>query len=403
MRLDLLIDRELFAEIFSKTLSSYLANKFNWSGEVCYGKSKPRIKKYFLVNTKLNLIYHRKQNTNILRQLASEYAYHPNLIRKLAQHLYVRYAVSMPLRRFLSSYYVSMNPFPKQCTNWCILPGNNSIRIVDIENNECIVLRKDGFNKNYMRNLIRLRNRYPELPGPQILHFDLGAGWYVEERIKGLPLNRLNNDLRMTRVTNSARLSMLHLYDQTSSKVECSVWRRSIAQEIYSAIHSLPEVYSLVLRQQVESFVKRLILHLAEFYPEKKFVDIVQSHGDFQPANILMPTVSDQRLVYLIDWEYTGKRCRWYDAMVFELHSRSPKGLASRITRWLSDEKIAHHSIEWCRLDRKDTAAGYVAATFLLEDLLLRLVDTTIPGLRQPDKGFLCFVDELLSVNPNTF
>ena len=60
-------------------------------------------------------------------------------------------------------------------------------------------------------------------------------------------------------------------------------------------------------------------------------VDTAQSHGDFQPANILIPTVSDQRNVYLIDWEYTDKRCRWYDAMVFVLNSRSPIGLAGRV------------------------------------------------------------------------
>jgi len=138
---------------------------------------------------------------------------------------------------------------------------------------------------------------------------------------------------------------------------------------------------------------------LAEFHKEEKPIDIVQSHGDFQPANIIIPTVSDQRLVYLIDWEYTEKRCRWYDAMVFELHSRSPVGLASRISEWLSDENIAFLSIQWCGIDKTGSSARYIVATFLLEDLLLRLVDTTIPGLRQPNSGFLRFIDELLSVN----
>jgi len=403
MRLDLLLDREPFAEVFSRTFSAYLTNRFNWSGEIRWERSKPSLQNYFLVNTKLNLIYPQTLNTNTLRLLASEYAYHPNWFRRIAQRLYVRYAVSTRLRRLFSSYYVSIHPFPKKWTNLCILPGNNSIRIIDIENNECIVLQKDGYNKNHMRNLTHLRKQYPELPGPRLFWSNPSIGWYAEERIEGLPLNRMDDDLRITRAVNNAKQSMLYLYNQTSSKVECSVWRRSITQKIYVAVDNLPKIYSCLLRKQVKSFVKRLVLHLAEFHKAEKLVDIVQSHGDFQPANILIPTVSDQRSVYLIDWEYTEKRCRCYDAMVFELHSRYPIGLASRISQWLSDENIAYQSIKWCGLDKTESFSRYVMATFMLEDLLFRLAETTIPKLQGPNKGFLSFIGELLSVNLDTF
>ena len=165
----------------------------------------------------------------------------------------------------------------------------------------------------------------------------------------------------------------------------------------------LPEIYPWSLRQQVTHSVKNLASLLVEIHTVEKMVDTVQSHGDFQPANILIPTVSDQRSVYLIDWEYTDKRCRWYDAMVFELHSRSPIGLASRIHQWLSDENRAYQSIEWCGLDQTESFSRYVIVTFLLEDLLFRLADTTIPGLRQPDKGFLTFIDQLSLVNLDSF
>ena len=403
MRLDLLLDREPFAEVFSRTFSTYLTNYFNWSGKIFWQRSKPLVQNYFLVNKKLNLIYPQTLNTKTLRLLAYEYTYHPNFIRRMAQRLYVHFAVSMPLRKLLSSNYVLIHPFPKKCNNICILPGNNSIRIIDIENNECIVLQKDGFNKNYMRNLIRLRQQYPKLPGPRLFRSDISVGWYAEERVQGLPLNRLDDDLQITSAINSARQSMLHLYNQTSSQVDFSIWRRSITRKIYAAVDNLPEVYSLSLRKQVKSFVKKLIMHLAEPHKEEKLIDIVQSHGDFQPANILIPTVYDQRSVYLIDWEYTQKRCRYYDAMVFELRSRSPIGLANRISQWLSDENLAYQSIKWCGLDQTESFDRYVIATFLLEDLLFRLVDTKIPELRKPNKGFLSFIDELLSLKLVSF
>lgn len=399
MRLDLLIDREPFAKIFSRTLSSYLASQFNWSGDICFKRRKPRRKNYFLVNTKLNLIHPRTLNTNTLRVLASEYAFHPHLIRRIAQRLYVHYAVLMPLQRLFSSYYVSVHPFPEECANWCILPGNNSIRIIDVESNECIVLQKDGFNKNYMRNLISLRKQFLEIPGPRILRAYQGVGWYSEERIQGLPLNRIDNDLLITSALKSARQSMLRLYDQTSSEVEWAVWRKSITQKIFAALDCLPDVYPSSLRKEVENTVNKFVVYLAKFHKEEKPIEIVQSHGDFQPANILIPTSSDQRPVYVIDWEYTEKRCRWYDAMVFELQSRSPIGLANRVSKWLSDEDFACFSIEWCGLDEGQSSARYVVGTFLLEDLLLRLVDTTIPGLRKPNSGFLSFIDELFSID----
>ena len=395
MRLDLLLDREPFKEVFSRTLSGYLASQFSWSGKICWQRSKPLLQNYFLVNKKLNLIYPQTLNTQTLRLMASEYGFHPNLIRRKVQQLYVHYAITIPLRSLLSTYYVLTDPLPVVCANWCIIPGNSSIRIVDLENNECIVLQKDGFNKNHMRDLINIRKQYPELPGPKIYRSNLTAGWYVEERIQGLPLNRLGDNLRIKNATNSARQSMLHLYKQTSSKVDFLLWRQSVTQKINDALDRLPEIYPSSLRQQVTNSVNNLVSFLVKIHTVGMMVDTAQSHGDFQPANILIPTVSDQRNVYLIDWEYTDKRCRWYDAMVFELNSRSPIGLAGRVHQWLSNEDQAYQSVEWCGLNKVESFSRYVIFTFLLEDLLFRLVDTTIPGLRKPDKGFLTFVDEL--------
>ena len=130
-------------------------------------------------------------------------------------------------------------------------------------------------------------------------------------------------------------------------------------------------------------------------FSKLKSVETVQSHGDFQPANILVPTDTDQRAVYLIDWEYTARRCRWYDALVFGLRSRSPKGLAARISDWLFDHEQAFQSISWSGLKRPGFIPDFVLASFLMEDLLFRLDDTNVPGLLQPNVGFLTFVDEL--------
>ncbi len=403
MRLDLLLDREPFLEIFSKTLSSYLFNRFNWDGEVRWNKREPQDNKSFFVNTKLNLIYPQTFDVNILRQLASEYSYNPNFILGIAQRFYAYFAISKPVQEFLSAYYLSINPLPEVCNHWCILPGNNGIRIVDVKGDECIVLQKNGFNEKYMRNLISLRKQYPDLPGPRLFRFNLADGWYAEERISGLPLNRLGDKLRIASALESARKSMVELYDQTSSSVDFAVWSNMISKNIYHELNDLVDEYPLSLRIQIKCFVKNLISHLAEIHSQEQDLEIVQSHGDFQPANILIPSCSDQGSFYLIDWEYTEKRCRWYDAMVFELRSRSPKGLAHRISHWLSNNDCAFNSIKWCGIDQTVVSARFAVGTFLLEELLFRFSDTSIPGSHHPNKEFLRFIDELLSINMESF
>ena len=250
-----------------------------------------------------------------------------------------------------------------------------------------------------MRERLLLRGQHPELPGPKLFRFDSSEGWYAEERIHGLPLNRLNNGRRIQEAINRAQQSMLHLYDQTSSEQGYREWKYSIIQQIDAAVEGLPAVYSESLRKQILSTVEMLSSVCFDVDVEGRIIETVQTHGDFQPANILIPTDSDQSSVYLIDWEYTAKRCRWYDALVFELHSRSPKGFADRVSQWLLDKHRAFQLIEWCGLDQTEFLPKFVVASFLLEDLLLRLGDATIPGLLQPNKGFLVFVDELSSVN----
>jgi hypothetical protein len=178
-----------------------------------------------------------------------------------------------------------------------------------------------------------------------------------------------------------------------------SEWKESITQKIASAVDELPAVYEDQLRKHILKITEMLSSIVPDADSVYRSIETVQTHGDFQPANILIPTDHDRASVYIIDWEYTARRCRWYDALVFELRSRFPQGLAKRVKYWLFNKHHAFHSIEWCGLDQTEFSSKFVVVSFLLEDLLLRLGDTTIPGLLQPNKGFLTFFDELSSVN----
>ncbi len=396
MRLDMLLEREHFAEVFSTTLSSYLRNRFDWKGGVAWGKSCDSACK-LLVNPKLNLIFPAGFDTDALRGLSAEYSYHPNWLRRFFQRAYVHFTVSRTLRRIFSSACINISHWPEEVSDWCILPGNHSIRIVDMFHNECVVLRKVGFNPQLMNSLIRLRQEFPDLPGPRLLEANLQQGWYREQRISGLPLNRIYDADDMTKTLRAARSAMTGLYRRTLRHEPVSVWLDDRLHQIVTLASRLPSIYSRELRVAVVDCARSLVkqMHLQFSDTVGSSVLTAQTHGDFQPANIFMPSSESSEALYLIDWEYSGRRCVWYDALVFDLRSRFPAGLCCRIQDWLHNDAQQYETLAWCAGAAAGWSAESYIGAFLIDDLLLRLTDTTIPGLRKPDPGFLSFLNEI--------
>lgn len=396
MRLDMLLARERFTEVLSTTLSNYLRHRFGWEGEITWGNSSVSARD-LLINAKLNLIFPASFDTDALRQLAAEYSFHPNWVRRTIQRAYVRYTVARPFRRIFSSAHIKVLPWPEEVSNWCILPGNHSIRIVDIFHDECIVLAKVGFNQKLMESLVRLRYEFPDLPSPRLLEANLQEGWYREQRIRGLPLNRICDLGDAMKTLLTARSAMAKLYRQTLKQEPVNKWLSDRLLQVNSLVEKLPPIYSAESREEVVNYANWLKKNIVFQFHDSDGVNILtaQTHGDFQPANILMPKTEVGESLYLIDWEYSTRRCVWYDALVFDLQSRFPVGLASRIRVWLNNVAKQRETLAWCEGEAAGwTSQSYVWA-FLLDDLLLRLTDTTIPGLRTVDAGFTSFMHEL--------
>jgi len=400
LRLDLLLVREPFEKKFLHTLETYLSEQLGWKGAIHWKRGYSLNQSALLVSSKLNLIYSREVSIGELRQLASEYAYHINPIRRLLQGLFVKYTISKPFRWLFSDAYVLIEPMPEACKSWCILPGNHSIRIVDVSNNECIVLRKEGANKNYIRSLLELRKAHPSLPGPTLYRTDQSLDWYAEERIYGLPVNRDSDKNHVKSAMSLAQESMLRLYEGSIKKITVDEWVNRTVVQLEEAVLNLPGIYPASVREEVLRVAKGFSSIIMNGLGVDSFETVI-SHGDFQPANLLIPNDRSLGAVYLIDWEYTARRCRWYDALVFVLHSRSPKGLAFRVRQFLSDDQTSYQSIAWCGIARSSFNLRFVVASFLLEDLLVRLSDTTISGLLKPVDGFLIFLNELSSIESN--
>lgn len=394
MRLDLLLEREPFPAVLAATLSHYLANTSSWQGQINWleGVSEPFALR---VHPKLNLIVPPTCPVQPLRTLAAEYAYHPQGFRRFLQTAYVHFAVSWPLNRVLSRSSVQITPFPEGLANCCILGGNHSLRIVDLIFDTCVVVLKRGYRPSYLETTVHVRRTYPQLPGPRLLSWDLAQGWYVEERMLGLPLNRVADPILSRQALGAARAALLLLYDQTAMDEVHGDWIDERLSRIAEETRVLPSIYTPDVRREIHLIATTLANALRDNQRLPVTIPTVISHGDFQPGNIIVPSEEDEGPVYLIDWEYAGRRCRWYDALVFALQSRFPQGLAERVQAFWRNDAAVESALSWCGEGAKDHAT-IVAFTlvFLLDDLLLRVEENLIPELRQPSAGFLHFLRE---------
>ena len=191
MKLEQLIKRENFKQIFTDSISSYLEKTSAWRGEIIWGEHGDSQSLNLLVNDKLNIIYPSSMVKKQLLPLVAEYSYSRNLLKSWAQKIYINLALSKWFRWLFFSRKLQITQVDLLPSNICILPGNYTNRIINFDDNECIVIQKTQFSSIRLENAIIIRSLYPDLPGPKLLESNLKQGWYREERIVGLPLNRI--------------------------------------------------------------------------------------------------------------------------------------------------------------------------------------------------------------------
>jgi len=353
-----------------------------------------------LVNKKINLIFPALSISRDIWPLVKEYSYHANPYKRFVQSLYVLLSISKVFRNLFASQFLSIQPCPESFANVCILPGNHSIRVINLDLNECLVLSKLGYRADKLANAVLLRTSFSELPGPKVIDWDLSDGWYTEERIFGLPLNKLSNKDVQAKAMDEVRLFLNKMYDDTSELLPASTWFEAKFTQLDMAIEMLPVCYSYSIKKKIIE-LKSNLTSLAENYTDPSLLlENANTHGDLQAANLLAPSEHSEDNVYIIDWEYTGKRIRHYDAFVYNLDARFPHGLAQRINTLLNNETAMASVLAWCgtKADVEFDASLFVL-TFIVDEFLFRLDDTTIPNLNEPSKGFLSFLDEAMYIN----
>ena len=387
MRLDLLLKREDFAKTFEISFARYLFEVFNISATVNW-RNNTKNSNFLLVNHKLNVIYSKNIDRAKLKLIVSEYEYNPNLVRRFLQKIYIKLSISTYFEHLFAKTIVSVSPWIESFDEVCIVPGNQSIRIINLETLTARVILKEGFSSQSIRNEIYLRQKYKFLPIPKLLNVDTQSLWFEELQVSALPFNRIDNQTIKDKILIDVKRNLLKLYSETTIKIDIKNYVKSLYETCDNFITKLPEIYTKFDKKEIRD-IFILLNETVKNFPDRT-IDLVQSHGDLQLGNILVGNNNSE--LYLIDWEYTEKRSIFYDSLVLATDCRKPKGLAKRIKTILDGADL---SWNWCIKTDGFRLSKCELAIFLIEDLIVRLSELNIPNLIIKDNGLDLWLKEV--------
>ena len=365
MKIKHLEAREDFDGIFITSLNNYINSKFITSVR---NPLQAHEKLTFRKNRELNLVYSNKTSLAIKKSFADQFKYSPNFIRRLTKCFFE-----------IPAYHSEMK-------DWIILPGNHSIRIINSKLKKSIVIKKHGFNTSFLRTDAMIRINHPYLLAPKIIEKSPDWNWYIEEKIDGLPLNRLSNKKTKIITLETAINSLQELRNQTLTKVLVFEYLKKLRNKVKILTNSIPKLDQKTLKQ-----IEQLI-NFTDYTQNKSknfTLSLCMSHGDFQPANI----ISGETNVWIIDWEYSLKRSVMYDSLVYETKSRSPAGFSKRLHHLYDLIKELNGLNSWGYFQEGN--ASVLITTFLLEDLTLRLEEISTDAICVKNAGLSMWTTEV--------
>jgi len=359
MKISLLKVREDFDNIFCKSLENFLSKKFDWNGEV---QANMQGEQVFYVNDQLNVIYPKYIKRALLTDLIKEYSWSPIWWKRQLQRIYSFFAIRFPAEKLFSKGRFSITPAIKNLEKWVFLPGNHSIRVIDFPGNECHVFLKVGFFKGFLENDFNIRRDFPDLPVPKVYNYSSEKHYYSEDKILGLPLNRLPNISERNIALKQARDALQSLYSKTKDYLSSEKYLRELCERLHKNSQLLDNELSGV----VLTVCQKLKAAAQSYLPDE--ILVAQSHGDFQDANIL----KGKDRIYIIDWEYSCVRSIYYDAFTYELFFRFPQKMLNIYPQAVQKNQNNHENITWANDEESSHITGYRYLA-LLEDLDLKV------------------------------
>jgi len=381
LKIQLLRRREDFSGIFQESIPVFFQEKYPHSRLLDID---------YIANDYLNIVYPSNINRADLTDLVGEFKYHRKLYRRILQSIYTYLAIRWPVEAVASSELISIQ-MPYEARNrWVFIPGNHSIRVVDLNNNRCFVFLKTGFNNKFINSDAQIRLSHAWLKAPKI--FDKKNDWYEEERVVGLPWNRLSSEDLRKKIIVEVQGQLLRLYRQSAIKTSVGEYTSKICNNILFLLNTSFSSLSDESKVIIRSFVNELRFLLGNCIGDIN-IDLVCTHGDFQPGNILC----SEDDFWIIDWEYSDQRSIFYDALVFDLECRSPSGLSIRLDKKINEMNGINTYLGWTGNTLNEENKHYFPI-FFIEDLLLRMNEVSVQSIHAKSDALSVYLDELPAI-----
>jgi len=396
MRISLLLEREPFGTILEQTLSKFWTLFYGQAYSVRWQAGCPGFHGHraipsgqqWLVNAYLNAIFVRNVEPAVFEPVRREFSRSTIWWKRPLQQTYVTAGLSRFTAPWLAQASLHVAPGVEDARHKLIVAGNHKIRILDERKGLSYGLLKHGFDDRFMQRELRYRQMADSLgiPSPPLIEISPQGDWFVEQFVNGTPVNRLDGVEIARRAVATASKALRRLIEHTVQSEQLDVYLSSLTSRIGSLIasnHLLSGTQKHALQKNVERLQRGI---LQQTTSESRSIPVAITHGDFQPANILVN--SDQ--VWLIDWEYADRRQAAYDLLVYGLKARFPHGLASRLKAFVDGRySLQIPGVEgWPGFpDRSQAERRRIASLFLMEELALHLEENAQPLLARVGEG----------------
>jgi hypothetical protein len=396
MRISLLLEREPFGRILEETLPDLLAavtgrhHCVRWytSARAARRLSQPG-EQLWLCNPHMNAIFRPTVSRAALEPVRREFGRSTVAWRRAPQRAWVAAATRRPTAAWLAGARVGIAPALANADDLVLLGGNHRLRLLDRAAGVAHVIAKAGANRAFLEAEIALRAEATDLPIPPLRHVGASATWFTEAYVAGTPANRLPSGSRRAQALGAAHGALRRLALRTMRRLGLRDYVESTVARLAGELDAAPALAGR--RAEIERAARALAALATR---RAGTIDTAQTHGDFQPGNVLV----DARALWLVDWEYTARRPSGFDALTYALAARFPDGLARRVRAAVLAEPGTTAPLlrGWPGVDW-ETRAGrrHALILYLLEELLVRVRENAALTLVAPSPGTMRFLDEL--------
>lgn len=398
MRISLLQQREPVGPIVAQTLATFWSRRGGRSVDVRWIDGRPHGRdaaaaQRWMVNVYLNAIFTAAADPQILDPIRREFSRSPVWWKRPLQAAYVRVASSPAAARHLAQASLSVSPPVPGAESLLVVAGNHKLRVLDRAGGVAYGVRKAGFRPDFMRAELDARPaaRTAGVPVPELREVAPDGSWFAETYMSGTPVNRLPDARRAAAAVTAVAGALQVFLRQTCAPVATATYLAGL-QDAVAALAAANRLLPSTQRRRMLTQAQRLGAIAAE---PQTAITTALTHGDFQPANILVNAAGP----WLIDWEYAGRRQIAYDLLVFGLAARFPDGLAARLQQFVAAGRLAAPDplpATWPgpALDTRERRRQ-TAAVFLLEELHQQLRENAEPCFTAVGPGLRLLTDAI--------